>query len=209
MKIFSKFIRLLSLPFLNKLDLIYHYYYKFITTIFYKPNFKNIGPGSIIRNPMLLLNVEHICIGKNVFIRDHARIEIVKVCEKSNPHLVIGDNTNIEQNFHLTCHDYIEIGSNVSIAANCAIVDVTHPYNILDGRKIGDRILDKPGEVIIGDGTMIGFGSVILPNVTIGKFAVIGANSVVTKDIPDYCVAAGSPAKVLKNYYEEILIPNK
>ncbi len=52
----------------------------------------------------------------------------------------------------------------------------------------------------IGDGSFIGFGSVILPNVRIGVQVVIGANSVVTADIPDYSVAAGSPAIVLKRY---------
>ncbi len=52
----------------------------------------------------------------------------------------------------------------------------------------------------IGDGTWIGTNAVIVGNVRIGKNCVIGANSVVTKDIPDYCVAVGIPCKVIKRY---------
>lgn len=56
------------------------------------------------------------------------------------------------------------------------------------------------GGVSIGDETWIGTGVVIAGTVTIGKHCVIGANSVVTKDIPDYCVAAGNPCKIIKRY---------
>lgn len=55
-------------------------------------------------------------------------------------------------------------------------------------------------EIIIGDGSWIGTNSVISGDVHIGKHCVIGANSVVIKDIPDYCVAVGTPAKVVKKY---------
>jgi len=69
--------------------------------------------------------------------------------------------------------------------------------------KIGARIEDKDSFVEIGDGSFIGYGSVILPNVKIGTYVVIGANSVVVTDIPDYSVAAGAPAMVVKRYDRE------
>jgi acetyltransferase-like isoleucine patch superfamily enzyme len=95
----------------------------------------------------------------------------------------------------------VRIGSNVSITGNCSIVDVTHPFSdINDPRKIGARIGDEDSFVEIGDRSFIGFGSVILPNVRIGTHVVIGANSVVTHDVPDYSVAGGVPAVVLKRY---------
>lgn len=53
--------------------------------------------------------------------------------------------------------------------------------------------------VLIGDGSYIGINTVIVGNVKIGKHCVIGANSVVTKDVPDYSVAVGIPARVIKN----------
>jgi acetyltransferase-like isoleucine patch superfamily enzyme len=60
--------------------------------------------------------------------------------------------------------------------------------------------LKQPGPVIIEDEVWIGNGACILPNVTIGKHSIIGSNAVVTKDIPPYCVAAGVPAKIIKQY---------
>ena len=54
----------------------------------------------------------------------------------------------------------------------------------------------------IGDGSWIGTGSVVLPGATIGKHCTIGANSVVTGDIPDYSVAVGAPARVIKRYVD-------
>jgi acetyltransferase-like isoleucine patch superfamily enzyme len=60
------------------------------------------------------------------------------------------------------------------------------------------ELVYKP--IVIKDGAHIGIGAIIMPGVTIGKGAVIGAGSVVTRDIPDYCVAAGVPAKVIKNF---------
>jgi acetyltransferase-like isoleucine patch superfamily enzyme len=56
--------------------------------------------------------------------------------------------------------------------------------------------------VRIGDGSWLGHGTVVLPGVTIGRHVVIGANSVVTDDIPDRCVAAGSPARVIRRWVE-------
>ena len=63
---------------------------------------------------------------------------------------------------------------------------------------------DGSPNLVIGNGTWIGTNAVIVGNIQIGKHCVIGANSVVTKDIPDYSVAAGIPAKVIKRYdFEE------
>lgn len=56
--------------------------------------------------------------------------------------------------------------------------------------------------VSIGDGSWLGFGAVVLPGARIGKHVTIGANSVVTGEIPDYSVAVGSPAKVIRRYLD-------
>lgn len=117
------------------------------------------------------------------------------------PRLVIGNGTSIEQNVHIVCGNSIMIGERVLITANCAIVDVTHPYDNVDSNsKLCDRLLDVDSYVEIGDDCMLGIGTVVLPNVRIGKNCVIGANSVVTKDVPPYSVAAGNPARVIKQY---------
>jgi acetyltransferase-like isoleucine patch superfamily enzyme len=117
------------------------------------------------------------------------------------PLLTIGDNTNIEQNVHIICRSRVRIGNRVSITGNCAIVDVTHPYeNVGDPKKIGERVelVDRPVE--IGDDTFVGMSVMILPGSTIGRYCVIGAGSIVDGAIPDYSVAVGRPAKVVRRY---------
>ena len=193
--------RFLDEPFFNKLHHFSSFYYKAKGALVYRYFFESFGTGSYIRRPLLIFNPAFISIGKNVGIRDGVRLEVVRSNKSRQPRIVIGDNTNIEQNVHIVCHNYVKIGSNVSITGNCSIVDVTHPFeDVSDPVKIGARILDEHSFVEIGDGTFVGFGSVILPNVRIGRCAVIGANSVVMKDVPDYTVVAGAPASIIKQF---------
>jgi acetyltransferase-like isoleucine patch superfamily enzyme len=188
-------------PFHNKIHILSVLYYKSKGFFLYRLVFEKFGSGSYIRRPLLILNSDHISIGERVAIREGARLEVVRSSEERIPRLVIESDTNIEQNVHIVCHSRVRIGRNVSVTANCAIVDVTHPFcDVHDSKKIGSRILDEDSFVEIGDGSFIGYGSVILPNVRIGTHAVIGANSVVTRDVPDYSMAAGSPAVVVKRY---------
>lgn len=184
-----------------KAQLISTFYYKVKGALFYRRCFKRFGRGSFIRRPLLICNPAYISIGDRVSIRDGVRLEVVRSSDARTPSLSIGNHTNIEQNVHIVCHSRIQIGTNVSITGNSAIVDVTHPFDAVDGsKKIGERILDEDSFVEIGDGAFLGYGCVILPNVRIGIHAVIGANAVVASDVPDYSIAAGVPAIVLKRY---------
>ncbi len=89
----------------------------------------------------------------------------------------------------------------MSITGHCAIVDTNHPFfEVDDPRKVGDRIDPNPTAVSIGDHTFLGFGCVVLPGVCIGRHCVIGANSTVTRDVPDYSVAVGNPARIIRRY---------
>ena len=84
----------------------------------------------------------------------------------------------------------ITIDDGAMIAANCQLISNNHdPY---------ERMVITCKPVHIKKGAWIGAGSTILPGVTVGKYAIVGASSTVTKDIPDYAVAVGSPAKVIK-----------
>ena len=184
--------------FFNKASHLYHH---LKTALFYRPWFHSIGSRTVIRKPILIAHPQFISIGKNVLIRDGARLEVIAPRRGIVPVLSIGDDTNIEQNVHIVCGSRIQIGSGVSITGNCSIVDVVHPYEDVENPvKIGHRISEQPSFVEIGDGSFIGMGSVILPNVRIGRKVVVGANSVVTQDLPDFCVAAGAPARIIKKY---------
>ncbi len=161
-----------------------------------------MGARSIVFKPMLIYGPSFVSIGKRTRIQEFARIEAVRRKDVEwMPTLEIGDGVNIEQGVHIVCQARVVIEDDVSITPYCAIVDTYHPHDPPDGEpKIGARFPDKPTFVVIGRGTFIGAHSVILPNVTIGKGCVVGAGSVVRSDIPDYCVAAGVPARVVSRF---------
>lgn len=94
----------------------------------------------------------------------------------------------------IACAKSITLGDGVFIARNTYITDSDH-HKIFD--KAG-AILNEPKPVVIGDHVLIGYGAVVLKGVTIGDGAIIAAGSVVTHDIPANCMAAGVPAKVIK-----------
>lgn len=165
----------------------------------HKLSFKEFHYSCTIKSP-IILTPQFISLGRNVFIGHHARIEGIKQynsCE-FNPRIFLADNVSIQQNLHLTCANLVEIGINTAIAANVTITDIHHPYDDINTAIEQQDIIVK--EVIIGADSKIYNNAVILPGVHIGKHVTIGANSVVTHDIPGYTVAAGIPAKVIKKY---------
>lgn len=176
-------------------------YYRVKGIFLYRWIFRSFGAGSTIARPMLISHPQFISIGERVTIRPGVRLEALQSAPDRVPDLRIGSGANIEQNVHIVCHCSIHIGDNVSITGQCAIVDVTHPYeDVANPVKIGARILDENSFVEIGDGAFLGIGTVVLPNVRIGRGSVTAARSVVTSDIPDYSVAAGAPARVIRTY---------
>jgi acetyltransferase-like isoleucine patch superfamily enzyme len=163
--------------------------------------FGSLPVTSVIRKPLFLSNPDRIFIGDRVTIREGSRLEVIMVGGLRSPSITIGADTNVEQNVHIVCQGTIRIGARCSITPNCSIVDVTHPYDdITDPVKVGSRLQDADAFVEIGEGTMLGIGVVVLPNVRIGRNCVIGTLSVVTEDIPDFSIAAGAPARVLRQY---------
>ncbi|GHT23213.1 hypothetical protein FACS189430_06110 [Bacteroidia bacterium] len=143
-------------------------------------------------------------MGNNVWIFENCRIEGVDNYEGDffSPVITFGDGITVQQNLHLTCANNITIGRNTAIAANVTITDIHHPYDDIvipiEKQKL------KVAPVTIGEDCKIYNNAVILQGVTIGKHVTVAANSVVTKDIPDYCVVAGAPAKIVKQYnFEE------
>jgi acetyltransferase-like isoleucine patch superfamily enzyme len=115
-----------------------------------------------------------------------------------NPQLKIGDGTSIGNFGHIYATSSIIIKNKVLIADKVYIADNLHGYsNPLI--PIIDQPVEQLKEVIIDDGAWIGENVCIIGS-CVGKNSVIGANSVVTKDIPDYCVAVGVPARVIKKF---------
>jgi acetyltransferase-like isoleucine patch superfamily enzyme len=97
----------------------------------------------------------------------------------------------------------VEIGENVWVTAG--VILLCHQRD-LSHYKVGVPVMDCPlkeGKIIIKDGAHIGVGAIIMPGVTIGRGSVIGAGAVVVSDIPDYSVAVGVPARVIKKFKKE------
>lgn len=147
----------------------------------------------------------YVKIGKNSRIGYNTTISVINehFGEKFNPIMTIGEETNIGSYNAFGVCNKITIGNNVLFGPYIHINDHTHCYQDISKPVIKQPIYSK-GPIIIEDECWIGFGSHILSGVTIGKHSVIGANSVVTKSIPPYSVAVGSPAKVVKQYDFEI-----
>lgn len=173
-----------------------------MTQLFWRPRLNSLGFRSRICKPLIIAGARFISIGNSTMIREFSRLEVTRRPDKSwTPSLCIGDRVNIEQGAHIICQCRVTIEDEVSMAPYCGIFDTAHPNDPPDvGPKIGDRLSEEFSPVKIGRGTLIGMHVVILPNVTIGRGCVIGAGSVVTRNIPDYCVAVGAPARVVRQF---------
>jgi acetyltransferase-like isoleucine patch superfamily enzyme len=152
-----------------------------------------IEPGVVINRPRF------VHVGNRVRIKRNTSINLHPKDKKSNEILLfIGDNVIISESCFISACNRIVIEENVGISPNVMIID--------NSRKIGD--ISRPskeqelkiGHVHIGADSWIAYGACVMPNVTIGKHCIIGALSVVNKDIPSYSVAVGAPAKVVKRF---------
>ena len=108
--------------------------------------------------------------------------------------VVIGHHTRI--GLHNTIIGPVTIGSHVNLAQGITVTALNHNFSET-GKRIDEQGVST-APVIIGDDVWIGTNAVILPGVTIGSHCVVAAGAVVTKDVPDGCVVAGVPAKIIK-----------
>lgn len=165
--------------------------------------FKKFGKGSIIN-----FNVSYICgqkfisIGNNSSIGSHVQLTAWKKvgAEIYKPEITIGNNCSLGEDAHITAICSIRLGNNVLCGKKILITDNAHGASLAKLLDIAPslRPLYSKGPVIIEDNVFIGEKASIMPGVHIGKGSIIAANSVVTKDVPCYCVVAGVPAKIIK-----------
>lgn len=130
-------------------------------------------------------------VGAGCTIQDYAFFQLTLPA----PRLYIGNNTVIGRHNIITAKNFIRIGSDVLIGSYVQIIDHSH------GIERSRPMREQPaliGEVEIGDDVWIGAGAKILMGAKIGRGAVVGANAVVRGEIPDYAIAVGSPARVVK-----------
>lgn len=179
-----------------------HLFFDRIYSLWIRNEFNNLGINVFFQYPITLLGSHYISIGSNV---QFGKLCILAAHSKyyeqiMTPKIIIGNNCNFGEYNHITCINSIKIGNNVLTGRFVTITDNGHgEINriTLQENPIKRKLVSK-GEVIIGNNVWISDKVTILPGVKIGNGVVIAANSVVTKSVPDYCVVAGVPAKIIK-----------
>ncbi len=172
-----------------------------------KRRFRQVGENSFIEYPVVTLGEQHITIGNNLSCYARLRLEAYArhLGNEYQPTIIIGNNVSLNYDCHIAAINRVEIGDHVLIGSKVHITD--HFHGEVNRAALltppAQRKLISKGPVIIENNVWIGEGVVIMPNVTIGENAIIGANAVVTHDIPANCVAAGVPARVIRNLLEE------
>jgi len=153
--------------------------------------------------PTTIFNEQYISIGEDTLIGPGVALSAGMVPGQeciTNPVVSIGDRCLIGKGSGIVGHFSITIGNDVWTGHHVYITDQNHGYE--DVSVPISKQSQPERAVIIGDGSWLGHGSIILPGVTIGEHVVIGANSVVTRNIPSFSVAVGSPARVIRQYVE-------
>lgn len=162
---------------------------------FLNPFMLEYGKGSLIRKSAIM-NVSFInrfCLGSQSVIEHFA------VVDNGVGEVVIGDNSRI--GIHSTVIGPVKIGNNVILGQNIVVSGLNHSYQDIHQPICYQKVETDP--IVIGDGSWVGANSVIVAGVKIGKHVTIGGGSVVTKDVPDYSVIAGNPARIIKRYSTE------
>jgi acetyltransferase-like isoleucine patch superfamily enzyme len=164
--------------------------------------FRGFGAGSAICFPVTALFGErYIRIGEGTIVGPYASLSagVSPSHDLADAEVVtIGSHTLIGKGSAIVGHERIEIGDDVFTGHNVYVTDANHGYEDPD-TPIG-RQFSPSRPVVIGDGSWLGHGAIVLPGASIGRHVVVGAGSVVTSSLPDRCVAVGNPARVIRRY---------
>ena len=165
--------------------------------LIWQGSFASWGSGSRLGWGAKLVGQRLIEVGHRVVICDHVWLNAKDDRGTGEPTLKIGDDTYIGRFGQVHAWRSVTIGNNVLIADRVFISDCEHVYaNTTAPIRYQGEIFR--GAVQLRNGCWIGIGAVILPGVTIGQNAIVGANAVVTGDVPDHAVVGGIPARILK-----------
>ncbi|MFK2821145.1 acyltransferase [Flavobacteriaceae sp. LMIT009] len=129
-------------------------------------------------------------------IGEESTIEDFSAINNGVGDVIIGDRTRI--GLSNTIIGPVKVGNDVRLAQNIVLSGLNHNYAKINSPIHEQGVSTKP--IVIEDESWIGANAVVLPGVTLGKHSIVAAGSVVTKDIPNYSIAAGNPARVLKQY---------
>ena len=172
-------------------------YYKIcwiVRALVYRPFFKKMGNLSYLGKPTFLRGINRITIGRKVRILPGVRLEVIN--QQSS--IIMGNEVSIAQNVHISSGADLVIGEHTAILANSFVTNIDHAYHVIGKPIIKQDLIIK--ETRIGANCLIGMGASILAGTILGNQCIVGANSVVRGNFPDYCVIAGAPGKVVKRF---------
>lgn len=160
----------------------------------------SIGSNCRLAHPIFITGAKYMTIGRDFASGPGLRMECIDNYrgQKFIPELIIGDNVVFNYYCHIGVINKITLGNNILVGSRVLITD--HSHGILEKTEdpFVDRQLVSKGEVVIEDNVWIGENACIMPGVRIGKGSIIGANSVVTHDVPPYSLCVGAPARIIR-----------
>jgi acetyltransferase-like isoleucine patch superfamily enzyme len=170
--------------------------------------FHTFGEASILAFPPGdVFGEEHIAIGSGTLVAPHVSMSVGMAPGQalpqgaSSPGLRIGDRCSIGRGSHLVAHRSLVVGDDVITGPSCYLTDQNHVYADPD-IPIGQQ---WPAEdpVVVGSGSWLGAGCVLLPGTRLGRNTVVAAGAVVRGEFPDHAVVGGVPAKLLRRWSPE------
>ncbi len=146
------------------------------------------GHHTVMFKPQQIMNGKYCTIGDYTYILGDFRLQCIDRYENQHftPKVTIGDRCQISQGVQISCSSSVTIGNDVGIGPYSMINDSTHGHALNGVPFLQQDLRSKP--IVIEDGTVLGFGTIVLPGVHIGKNCMIGAYSIIAKDIPDNTV---------------------
>jgi acetyltransferase-like isoleucine patch superfamily enzyme len=164
--------------------------------------FAEFGNGSFIHKPDWVLRPKQIAIGSNVMILHGAWLSVERPGpDPSEPVIRIGDGTSLRSYVTVSATESIVIEDHCAIGSFTALIDSQHTYEGDSPNPVWNPMRTAP--IRVGRGTWIGERVGVMAGARIGKFCIIGANAVVTGEIPDFSIAVGVPARVIGSTREQ------
>jgi acetyltransferase-like isoleucine patch superfamily enzyme len=159
--------------------------------------FAQFGNRSVLTLPIRIAGENRIEIGDRVFLGGGCWLQTLPDNDNQAVAISIGSGTSVAGACVISAVRNVRLEEDVLLARNVYISDHIHRYDQTD-RPILSQGVDKVQPVLVKRGSWLGQNVVVCPGVTIGAGCVIGANSVVNRDIPDFSLAVGSPARVVR-----------
>ena len=157
--------------------------------------FHSFGARSVIQPPARLAGERRIAVGSDVFIGRGSWLQALG--DRTGVAIEIGDGTRIVGSCTISAVRSVRLGEEVLVAGGVYIADHSHAFAVRRAPVL-EQGITAIAPVEIGDGAWLGQNVVVCPGVSVGRGAVIGANSVVKDDVPAFAVAAGAPARVVR-----------